>query len=312
MSINGSPLSAVNWDQNSNSTSLASALASVIQTAQPSWSVVPSGGSITLQSSAGSNIPVSVSVSDTAGMTASFSASASGLSGGNGPTGSTNVVYSYAIPSGGYAANGNILSYNDSVNGSWTFGYDTLNRLLSGSASFSAAPSQAFCWSYDSFGNRLAQGVAASNPNQPCASTSGGWTNMMTVTYDANNRITKSGFIPAPTSNPQDAAGNLTMDMVPSPQGTSNNYIYDAEDRICASIAGSVRTQYIYDAEGHRVAKGSIGTASCDTTSNSFSETSAYVIGHSGEQMTEISSGQWKHTNLGAGDALLATYDGNG
>ncbi|HEY4356292.1 MAG TPA: RHS repeat-associated core domain-containing protein, partial [Acidobacteriaceae bacterium] len=26
----------------------------------------------------------------------------------------------------------------------------------------------------------------------------------------------------------------------------------------------------------------------------------------------EISSGQWKHTNLGAGDALLATYDGNG
>lgn len=47
-------------------------------------------------------------------------------------------------------------------------------------------------------------------------------------------------------------------------------------------------------------------------TVNNFSETSAYVLGHSGEQMTEITNGQWQHSNVSAGSGLLATYDTNG
>lgn len=36
------------------------------------------------------------------------------------------VVYQYVA---GYDGAGNVMSYNDSVMGNWTFGYDTLNRL---------------------------------------------------------------------------------------------------------------------------------------------------------------------------------------
>ncbi|HEY4354505.1 MAG TPA: RHS repeat-associated core domain-containing protein, partial [Acidobacteriaceae bacterium] len=125
-------------------------------------------------------------------------------------------------------------------------------------------------------------------------------------------------------SGAYDASGNLGMDVVPSPSGTSNLYSYDAEDRICASQAGSVLTQYIYDAEGHRVAKGTVNAVyiydpqtqtnklSCNVSSNGFSETYAYVLGHSGEQMTEIKNGQWQHTNLDIAGGLLATYDVKG
>ncbi|HEY4358477.1 MAG TPA: RHS repeat-associated core domain-containing protein, partial [Acidobacteriaceae bacterium] len=323
VSINGTSIGSVSWGASDTATTLASGVSGLIHTAQPSWTVSSSGSTISLQSSAGANVPVTVSVADTAGNTASFSAAASGLSGGNGPTGSTNVVYSYGMPAGSYAANGNILSYNDSVNGNWSsITYDGLNRLTGASVSPVAASSQVFCWNYDAFGNRLAQGVAATDPNQSCAPGTA-WT-LSPVTYDPNNRITTTSFVQTVPSGAYDASGNLGMDVVPSPSGTSNLYSYDAEDRICASQAGSVLTQYIYDAEGHRVAKGTVNAVyiydpqtqtnklSCNVSANGFSETYAYVLGHSGEQMTEIKSGQWQHTNLDVTGALLATYDVKG
>lgn len=77
-------------------------------------------------------------------------------------------------------------------------------------------------------------------------------------------------------------------------------------------------TGYLYDAEGHRVAKGSLTRFSCDTnpsdtgTYNGFTATAVYVLGPSGEQMTEMtnSSGAWRwaHTNVYA-PGLSATYD---
>jgi YD repeat-containing protein len=42
-----------------------------------------------------------------------------------------------------------------------------------------------------------------------------------------------------------------------------NQYVYGLDGRICAVrnvAAGSVMTQYVYDAEGRRVAKGTIST----------------------------------------------------
>jgi hypothetical protein len=38
------------------------------------------------------------------------------------------------VPSGGYAANGNLLQIDDTVMGHWTYSYDGLNRVLSGQA----------------------------------------------------------------------------------------------------------------------------------------------------------------------------------
>jgi RHS repeat-associated protein len=48
---------------------------------------------------------------------------------------------------------------------------------------------------------------------------------------------------------------------------------------------------------------------SCDITSNGFVQTAGYVIGPSGEQLTETDGqGNWMHTNVFAAGQLLATY----
>ena len=71
-------------------------------------------------------------------------------------------------------------------------------------------------------------------------------------------------------------------------------------------------TQYLYDADGTRVAKGTITSWSCDTTVNGFVATKAYVLGPGGEQLTEMSynggAWQWAHTNVWVAGQLVATY----
>ena len=102
-----------------------------------------------------------------------------------------------------------------------------------------------------------------------------------------------------------DGAGDITND-------GSNAYLYDAEGRICAVASNGSATGYLYDAAGNRVAKGHITNWSCDITTNGFSPTSGYVVGPSGEQLTEVDgSGNWRHTNVYAGGKQIATYDGN-
>jgi RHS repeat-associated protein len=78
--------------------------------------------------------------------------------------------------------------------------------------------------------------------------------------------------------------------------------------------------QYLYDAEGNRVAKGTITSFSCDNSinqstgrpNNGFLATAAFVLGPRGEQMTEMTNNsgtwQWAHTNVDAA-GLSATYD---
>jgi RHS repeat-associated protein len=56
---------------------------------------------------------------------------------------------------------------------------------------------------------------------------------------------------------------------------------------------------------------------SCDPSANGFQTISDYVLGPSGEQMTEMAmdannSMAWQHTNVWAGGKLLATYDPDG
>ncbi len=116
-----------------------------------------------------------------------------------------------------------------------------------------------------------------------------------------------------------DAAGNVTNDF-------NNAYLYDGEGRLCAvqSLWTGAMTGYLYDADGARVAKGTLtgsGAATWNTACSgisgqggwTFATAADYVLGPSGEQVTEMavsgSTSSWKHTNAWAGGKILATYD---
>jgi RHS repeat-associated protein len=204
--------------------------------------------------------------------------------------------------------------------GIWSFAYDTLNRLATATAASAAADAAAGvaapyasnygCWSYDSFGNRLSESISTT----PCTSTPlplTSWAN-----YNANNQFTATSQ--ALGGVPYDASGDVLND-------GKNQYLYDGEGRICAvastPIPGmTVMTGYLYDADGTRVAKGSITAWSCDPAVSGFHTTNDYILGLGGEQVTEMgvdttgatNTLAWQHTNVWAGGKLLATYDNNG
>ena len=235
----------------------------------------------------------------------------------------TDDLYFYLIANNsggsGYDAVGNVLNYSDSVTGTWNFsnstgsGYDSLNRLSLATQTPVGRPSQSFCWTYDSFGNRTAQDVAT----QPFTNAAGSVTCQMTgsalpstsATYNAYNQFkTTTQDLGTPG---YDFAGNLTND------GTYQ-YLYDAEGRLCAvkNLSSNIMTGYLYDANGTRVAKGSLTAMTCDPSANlsQFQSTETdYIVGPSGEQVTEMDMVNgtltWKHTNAWASGKILATYD---
>jgi RHS repeat-associated protein len=102
---------------------------------------------------------------------------------------------------------------------------------------------------------------------------------------------------------------------------TGNQYLYDGEGRVCAVESTSApgfttMTGYIYDADGNRVAKGTITSLSCDTTQNGFQPGTDYVLGPGGEPVTELAEDSngtmnWQRTYVYAGSALIGTYDPN-
>jgi RHS repeat-associated protein len=208
------------------------------------------------------------------------------------------TLYEYMITppggSSGYAPNGNLLSYTDSVNGTWNFGfsgYDALSRLVSGSASAGHFAGLQMNWSYDSFGNRTGETLGGTTGVSLPTGT--------TAQYNANNQVTGGslGYDPA-------GSGNVIAD-------NANNYLYDGDGRICAvqdRTFGGI-TGYLYDAGGTRVAKGTLASFDCGSN---FTVTSWYIVGPSGEQLTETDgAGNWKHTNVYAAGALIATYEAN-
>jgi len=242
---------------------------------------------------------------DTADFSApSFQAMAYSLSDGNAADTSDGLIYSYYVPSGGYAANGNILAYSDSVMGDWAYSYDPMNRLSSGVAAAGPYAGQYGCWGYDSFGNR----ELGSMQTGPCSTS---WT--PNVQFNASNQVklapsAASGFV-------YDAQGDVLADGL-------NHYAYDGEGRLCAvQNSNNSFSQYIYDAEGKRTAKESLSenTGGTGTITNACSSRatdtnwirsigSMYLSGSSGAAVTELgSSGNWLHTNAPSG-AAMATY----
>jgi len=107
----------------------------------------------------------------------------------------------------------------------------------------------------------------------------------------------------------------------------SNEYLYDAEGRVCAVASTPVPgmtavTGYIYDGEGARVAKGTIpgvtlssfSSLGCDPSAwTGFQFTTDYVLGTAGEELTEMSNNggtwQWALTNVYAAGKLIGTYN---
>ena len=84
--------------------------------------------------------------------------------------------------------------------------------------------------------------------------------------------------------------------------------------RYAATGANGQITQYVYDAEGQRVAKGTIatwpgsGNTCAAPVAPAFTATNVYLRGQQGNQDTEIDGqGNWLHTNVFADGALTAT-----
>ncbi len=198
-------------------------------------------------------------------------------------------VYNWTVNN--YATNGNVMGMNDSVMGTWTYTYDHLNRLKSGVPG-AGAPSgdsgEYLCFAYDPFGNRTQAGFQSTT----CSST-----DPATATYNAKNQVTWTTVNQATNGFTYDASGDVLYD-------GKYYYAWDGEERLSGVqtypiTGGTVVTGYVYDAEGQRVAK---------TTSGAV--TDEYLLGLNGEQLTEVNSSGWTHSNVYAGGHLLATYEG--
>jgi RHS repeat-associated protein len=187
---------------------------------------------------------------------------------------------------------------------------DHLNRLASGTPTSGvySGQNQQLCLDYDSFGNRTQSDL------QTTACKPG--TDPATANYSANNQLhtTAAGVFS------YDAAGDVLND-------GATQYLYDAEGRVCASAntpapGYTTMTGYIYDADGLRVAKGTITRWSCDPGVSGFATVSDYVLGPGGEQVAEYGAGPasgsapgamaWQHSNVWAAGKLVATYDKDG
>jgi len=131
------------------------------------------------------------------------------------------------------------------------------------------------------------------------------------ASYNANNQVTGTAVNGAAGGFTYDLAGNVIYD-------EANKYIYDFDGRICAvwNTTASTMTQYVYDAEGRRVAKGTISswpsqgaTCAAPTTANGFNLTNVYLRGLQGNQDTELNGqGGWVHTNIYGDGGLTATF----
>jgi RHS repeat-associated protein len=214
-----------------------------------------------------------------------------------------------------YAQNGNILAHADSVMGTWNFTYDAVDRLMTAQQTAYTATSQKYAgnygcwnWTYDSFGNRTLEAYSATSS---CGSN---LTPEIGASYNQANNQIQSVWGTTAATFVYDASGNTQNDGV-------NKYWYDAEGQLCAverTIGGPI-TQYIYDAEGARIGKGTLSTAPATGAtcappmSSGFTLATRWLVGLGGDQVTELNSaGNWAHSNIFAAGKLTATYDTNG
>ncbi|HEY2019269.1 MAG TPA: hypothetical protein VGH38_37435, partial [Bryobacteraceae bacterium] len=305
--INGTAVSAA-YGQLSTPQSLAAALATAITAAGAGVTATPgTGGAITVTANqtgtADNGLPVTLSSATDEPKffsSTSFSGTSGTLSGGVNETYTPGTVYNYTIAgsggASGYAANGNLVSYTDLMDGGWTLNYDNVNRVSSAVATSGVWNNLTLSWTYDSFGNRKTQTPSGTNIMAPVPQA-------QTLNYPSQNRISNYG------SGGYDGAGNVKNDLI-------NSYLYDPEGRLCAveyptTGQGTAYMLYLYDGEGRRVAKVSNPTFSC-TLGTGYTLMETYLLGPSGEQVTELNGdGTFLRSNVYANGQLLATYTNN-
>ena len=185
----------------------------------------------------------------------------------------------YSLNSAGtpvsYAPNSNITGANDSANGSWSYAYDSLNRI--GSAVKSGGVSLTF--SDGTYGSTIDR-----NANLWKQDVNGGSPAPNNTVLQGTNQI---------SGNTYDAAGNVWKW---NDGSTLHTYTYDAEGRLVSMDAGSV--QYTYDAFGRRVEKNVSGTKD------------EYLYDLAGNIVADMSgaNGGWIRGEIWAQGRHLATY----
>jgi RHS repeat-associated protein len=180
-----------------------------------------------------------------------------------------------------YYPNLNVNTASDSVNGNWTYTYDTLNRLSTAVASNVGEGCQ---FAYDPFGNRTSEAAQGSGT---CFTPT-----PFSFTSTATNHI--DGYC-------YDAAGNL-LDPGPCPNtGNKDQNYYDGFGNLLSPNYNSANvTSYTVDALGQRIAKWS-GSAM----------TNQYLYGADGQIVAEMDGfGNWVRTNVRIGGQFLAELQG--
>ena len=201
------------------------------------------------------------------------------------------IPYQYSL---NYDANGNVTGYKDSVAGTWTASYDALHRWVKSTGTMNGVAAT-FQQTYDHFGNRNVEyftyNGTESQPSPYLNFTTG------------NNRAAGSTY---------DNAGNLYSD------GT-NDYLYDAENRLCAvkQLTSGDLIGYVYAGNGPLLGKGNLTTFSCDVTknglltANGLALTNAYMVGPQSERLEETDGNfNMLHYNVFWEGKLLGTFTG--
>lgn len=189
------------------------------------------------------NQPTNFTMGSAVSLTAGYSADRLQLQSLNYSSGSTiwNTSYSY-IQNGGN--NGRITAVTDSVDSgrSTTYTYDALNRISTATTAGSTSyPQWGLSFTYDRYGNRMAQTV-----------TAGTAISNSVVVSATTNHITTAGYA-------YDANGNLTNDGV-------NSLSYDGENRLVSSSGVGGSGSYSYRASGLRAVRVVSGVTLVDIT----------------------------------------------
>jgi RHS repeat-associated protein len=195
---------------------------------------------------------------------------------GSSTGGQDEPLYNWAISS--YAPDGDVLAMTDAVMGTWSYSYDDMNRLTSGTATSGQDVGLLLTWQYDRYGNRWNQ-TASTAPgyNPPSGDVSAV---QPQLTFNGNNnRI--DGWL-------YDTAGDLTHD------GLGNTYSYD-DDGMLTSVNGA---QYVYDALKLRVAK-----------TGGSNPTETIYFGGKAIALHNATSGAWTDL-IWAGEGMIAEVAG--
>jgi RHS repeat-associated protein len=175
----------------------------------------------------------------------------------------------------------NVKTANDLVNGSWTYHYDTLNRLSSAVASTTGPNAGEGCsYGYDPFGNRAQESSFQGTCFSPAPFTFTG------------NRI--NGYC-------YDSAGNL-VDLGTCPSG-NHQFFYDGyENLLSPNFNSASRNSYAANSQGQRISKYSSGTI-----------VHQYLYGQDQDAVAELDGqGNWLQTNVRAGGLFLLELQSSG